>query len=229
MYQVLLVEDDLRLGSLIAEYLAGHGFQMAIADRGDTALAQFHAVQPDLVILDLMLPGLNGMQVCAQLRAVSQVPILMLTAREDSFDEVSGLEQGADDYLNKPIQPRVLLARMRALLRRSHQQPSVAASKTLTFGQLVISKIDRRVSWRQQAVELSSSEYKLLIEMADRAGEILSRDELFKKIKGFEFDGLDRSIDNHVSRLRRKFDDEQGEKIKTIWGEGYLFCPTLWA
>nr|MBP6562463.1 response regulator transcription factor [Neisseriaceae bacterium] len=202
---------------------------VAIADRGDTAVAQFHVVQPDVVILDLMLPGLDGMQVCAQIRAFSSVPILILTAREDQFDEVLGLEQGADDYVNKPIQPRVLLARMRALLRRSQHQAQSVDPHAMTFGRLVISKSNRSVHWRERAIELSSSEYKLLITMAERAGETLSRDELFKKMRGFEFDGLDRSIDNHVSRLRRKFDDEQGDKIKTVWGEGYLFCPTLWA
>lgn len=228
MYTVLLVEDDIRLANLTAEYLSAYEFKVVIAARGDTALEHFQAQPFNLVILDLMLPGLDGMLVCAQIRAVSTVPILMLTAREDQFDEVLGLEQGADDYVNKPVQPRILLARLRALLRRQQSQPRLEASTILRFGQLVISKADRTVTWCQKVMELSSSEYKLLTILADRAGETLSRDELFKKIRGFEFDGLDRSIDNHVSRLRRKFDDEQGEKIKTVWGEGYLFCPTLW-
>ncbi|MBP6344411.1 response regulator [Neisseriaceae bacterium CLB008] len=228
MYTVLLVEDDVRLASLMAEYLSTYEFKVSIVDRGDRALSHFQTLQPDLVVLDLMLPGLDGMLVCAQIRAVSTVPILMLTAREDQFDEVLGLEQGADDYVNKPIQPRVLLARLRALLRRRQQPVHMGSTSTLAFGQLLIFKADRTVTWRRQVVDLSSSEYKLLITMADRAGETLGRDELFKKLRGFEFDGLDRSIDNHISRLRRKFDDEQGEKIKTVWGEGYLFCPTLW-
>ena len=196
--------------------------------RGDTAVAAFKETAPDAVILDLMLPGLDGMVVCREIRALSAVPILILTAREDSYDEVSGLEQGADDYVNKPVQPRVLLARLRALLRRS-QTKAPAEPGQLVFGGLTIIHSDRSVSWRDQPCVLSTTEYKLLLVLAESAGQVLSRDAILKKMRGIEFDGLDRSIDNCISKLRRKFDDHDSEKIKTVWGEGYLFSPSAWA
>ena len=156
------------------------------------------------------------------------MPILILTAREDSYDEVSGLEQGADDFVNKPVQPRVLLARLRALLRRA-QGKTEPEGQPMTFGQLAIAVSDRRVTWRGQPCVLSNTEYKLLLVLAESAGRVLSRDALLKKMRGIEFDGLDRSIDNCISKLRRKFDDADSEKIKTVWGEGYLFSPSAWS
>jgi two-component system OmpR family response regulator len=222
MYRVLLVEDDPRLAELVMEYLSGYEFSVELVTRGDTALEHFKQSTPDIVVLDLMLPGLDGMVVCRQIREHSAVPILILTAREDSYDEVSGLEQGADDFVNKPVQPRVLLARLRALLRRT--QARAADSQVLEFGGLRIMVKDRSVTWRGQACVLSNTEYKLLLVLAEAAGRVLSRDELLKKMRGIEFDGLDRSI----SKLRRKFDDNVSEKIKTVWGEGYLFSPSAW-
>lgn len=227
MYRVLLVEDDPRLAELVTEYLSGYEFSVELATRGDTALEQFKAAEPDIVVLDLMLPGMDGMVVCRQIRDLSDVPILILTAREDSYDEVSGLEQGADDFVNKPVQPRVLLARLRALLRRT-QNKSSGDVRALEFGALRIVASDRSVSWRGQPCVLSNTEYKLLLVLAEAAGRVLSRDELLKKMRGIEFDGLDRSIDNCISKLRRKFDDTASEKIKTVWGEGYLFSPSAW-
>jgi DNA-binding response OmpR family regulator len=227
MYRVLLVEDDARLAELITEYLSGYEFSVELVTRGDQALDRFQALAPDVVVLDLMLPGLDGMLVCRQIRDVSDVPILILTAREDSYDEVSGLEQGADDFVNKPVQPRVLLARLRALLRRAQGKSGVDA-RVLEFGTLRISTTDRSVTWRGQPCVLSNTEYKLLLVLAESAGRVLSRDALLKKMRGIEFDGLDRSIDNSISKLRRKFDDGDSEKIKTVWGEGYLFSPAAW-
>jgi two-component system OmpR family response regulator len=229
MYRVLLVEDDPRLADLVTEYLSGYEFAVELATRGDAALDAFKAARPDIVVLDLMLPGLDGMVVCRQIRAVSEVPILILTAREDTYDEVSGLEQGADDFVNKPIQPRVLLARLRALLRRAHGPGNGLDARTLAFGDLAILTDDRSVTWRGEPCVLSNTEYKLLLVLAEAAGRVLSRDELLKKMRGIEFDGLDRSIDNAISKLRRKFDDAAGDKIKTVWGEGYLFSPSAWA
>ena len=227
MYRVLLVEDDPRLAELVTEYLSGYEFSVDLVTRGDTALAHFRQNAPDIVVLDLMLPGMDGMVVCRQIREHSDVPILILTAREDSYDEVSGLEQGADDFVNKPVQPRVLLARLRALLRRT-QARAAADSRALEFGGLRILTDDRSVTWRGQPCLLSNTEYKLLLVLAEAAGRVLSRDELLKKMRGIEFDGLDRSIDNSISKLRRKFDDNVSEKIKTVWGEGYLFSPSAW-
>lgn len=227
MYRVLLVEDDPRLAELVTEYLSGYEFSVELATRGDTALEHFKEKQPDIVVLDLMLPGMDGMVVCRQIREQSEVPILILTAREDTYDEVSGLEQGADDFVNKPVQPRVLLARLRALLRRT-QAKAASDSRALEFGALRIMTSDRSVSWRGQPCVLSNTEYKLLLVLAEAAGRVLSRDELLKKMRGIEFDGLDRSIDNCISKLRKKFDDNLSEKIKTVWGEGYLFSPSAW-
>lgn len=231
MFRVMLVEDDVRLAELIIEYLNGYEFTVDLITRGDAALPHFLANTPDLVVLDLMLPGLDGMLVSRQIREISKVPILILTAREDSYDEVSALEQGADDFVNKPVQPRVLLAHLRALLRRSQDLPTAAQNKTTTelvFGALRIVRSDRTVTWRDQPVVLSNSEFKMLLVMADAAGQVLSRDAILKKLRGIEFDGLDRSIDNIISRLRRRFDDTDSEKIKTVWGEGYLFSPSAW-
>jgi DNA-binding response OmpR family regulator len=223
----MLVEDDARLAELVTEYLSGYEFAVELVTRGDTALDRFKELTPDVVILDLMLPGLDGMVVCRQIREQSDVPILILTAREDSYDEVSGLEQGADDFVNKPVQPRVLLARLRALMRRT-QAKSGVDSRVLQFGALRIVTSDRSVIWRGQPCVLSNTEYKLLLVLAEAAGRVLSRDALLKKMRGIEFDGLDRSIDNCISKLRRKFDDVDSEKIKTVWGEGYLFSPSAW-
>ncbi|MDY0976428.1 response regulator transcription factor [Massilia sp. CFBP9012] len=227
MYRVMLVEDDARLAELVTEYLSGYEFAVELVTRGDAALERFKELTPDVVILDLMLPGLDGMVVCRQIRDQSDVPILILTAREDSYDEVSGLEQGADDFVNKPVQPRVLLARLRALMRRTQAKSGVDA-RVLQFGALRIVTSDRSVVWRGQPCVLSNTEYKLLLVLAEAAGRVLSRDALLKKMRGIEFDGLDRSIDNCISKLRRKFDDAESEKIKTVWGEGYLFSPSAW-
>ena len=228
MFRVMLVEDDAKLASLVAEYLAEYEFTVDIVSRGDVALSHFQQTLPDIVVLDLMLPGLDGMVVCRQLRAISAVPILILTAREDAFDEVSGLEQGADDYVNKPVQPRILLARLRALLRRVKEDESVSDNDDLVYGAFRVCRSDRSVFWRDQEVQLNSAEYKLLLVLAEAAGKVLSRNDILIQMRGIEFDGLDRSIDNKISRLRRKFDDVDAEKIKTVWGEGYLFSPSAW-
>lgn len=230
MTKLMLVEDDERLSSLIAEYLTANEFDVHVVARGDEALARFHAFAPDVVVLDLMLPGMAGNEVCRQLRAVSQVPVLVLTARDDSYDQVALLEYGADDFVNKPVQPRVLLARLRALLRRAAPPAAAvpARAELLNFGALEIVLTDRVVTWHGKQVPLSNTEYKLMLVLAESAGTVLSRDTLLKKMRGIEFDGLDRSIDNSISKLRKKFDDHDGERIKTVWGEGYLFSPSAW-
>lgn len=233
MHKLLLIEDDQRLASLVSEFLSRYGFDVHINGRGDTALAAFRRVQPDVVVLDLMLPGLDGVEVCRQIRQVAATPILMLTARVDTIDQITGLEIGADDYVAKPVEPRLLLARLRAILRRSAPAPVDTGedrASQLCFGRLVIDLSSRDVRWQDQLVELKTTEYNLLLVFARAPGEVLSRDHLMMQLRGVEFDGLDRSIDAGVSRLRKRFDDlaQEPQKFKTVWGRGYLFNPHAW-
>lgn len=232
MWRVMLVEDDEKLAGLVRDYLQAYEFRIDVVNRGDRAVAHFETTRPDLVVLDLSLPGQDGLVVCRQIRQRSSTPILILTAREDAFDEVSGLEQGADDYLNKPVAPRVLLARLRALIRRSGAALQVAAarppSRDLVIGRLRVSHENHAVYWRDAEVSLKQPEFKLLVALAECAGQVMSRNDLLLRMRGLEFDGVDRSIDNGISRLRRKFDDARGERIKTVWGEGYLLSPSAW-
>ena len=228
----MLVEDDAALSELIASYLQRFEYNVAVINRGDRALEGMHRLNPDLVILDLMLPGLDGLHVCRQLRDEKPgLPILMLTARDKSDDQILGLETGADDYVAKPCEPRVLLARIRTLLRRS--TPALTSrenSQQIVLGQLLIDQTERQVQWRKQDVELSSGEYNLLLVLARHVGEVLSRDQLIQQLRGIEFNGVDRSVDVAISKLRRKFEDAPGEprKIKTVWGKGYLLSRSEW-
>src|SRR6185312_13352962 len=184
---------------------------------------------PDLVILDLGLPGEDGTTICRQLRPDYTNPILILTARNSDIDHVLGLELGADDYVIKPVEPRVLLARIGALLRRSHA-PGPAARKVLQFGGLTINVTSRAVHLDGHAILLSGNEFDLLVHLASHAGEIQSRETLFKDLFKREYDGTDRLLDMRISRLRRKLGDEAetAERIKTVWGQGYLFVPDAW-
>jgi DNA-binding response OmpR family regulator len=184
---------------------------------------------PDLVILDLGLPGQDGFSICKQLRPMYRNPILILTARDNDIDHVLGLELGADDYVIKPIEPRVLMARINALLRRSKTQPTVE-NKTLRFGRLVINSVARSVSLNDQSIALSSNEFELLVFLASHAGQIQSRETLFHQLYRREYDGVDRMLDVRISHLRKKLGDEadSSERIKTIWGQGYLFVPDAW-
>ncbi|WP_034175950.1 response regulator transcription factor, partial [Burkholderia cenocepacia] len=213
-YRVLLIEDDDRLAQLVREYLDGYEFAVTVVRRGDLAVAAVREHQPALVILDLMLPNLDGMEVCRRIRAFTNVPVLILTARADVYDQVAGLETGADDYVTKPIEPRVLVARARALLRRA--QPAAAeapavAPDALVFGELTISPPNRTVTWRGEPVELKTAEFNLLLILARAAGTVLSRDDILKQLRGIEFDGLDRSVDSGISKLRRRFEDASSE------------------
>lgn len=228
----MLVEDDRRLVSLIRDYLEQQGFEISIAERGDLAVTLILEHQPDLVVLDLMLPGKDGFTVCQEVRPQYSGPILMLTAKEEDSDQVTGLEIGADDYVKKPVEPLVLLARIRALLRRFSQksQSVVKNEKALVFGSLKISPGSRRVMFNEEQINLTSVEYDLLVLLAESAGIPLSRDYLFQTLRGIEYDGLDRSMDVNVSRLRKKLKDSSSRpfRIKTVWGQGYLFVADAW-
>lgn len=227
--RLLLVEDDERLAKLISEYLRDFDFETSICSRGDEAIAAYLKWQPDLVMLDLMLPGMDGMALCLRLKQMSQVPILMLTAREDPYDQIVGLELGADDFIAKPVAPRVLLARIRALLRRNDLNP-VVDQNVLRIGGLEIHLNDRHVVWRGSTISLRTKEFNLLVVLARHAGTVLDRDHILMELRGFGSDGFDRSVDNYVHRLRKLFEDslDEPERIKTIWGKGYLLSPSAW-
>ncbi|HNE42395.1 MAG TPA: winged helix-turn-helix domain-containing protein [Rhodocyclaceae bacterium] len=230
--RILLVEDDERLAGLTSEYLTRNDFEVAIEGRGDTAEARILAEQPDLVILDVMLPGKDGFEVCRAVRHAYRGVILMLTARDEDFDQILGLEMGADDYIAKPVQPRVLLARIKALLRRvpSATEPSASAGEEEVFGQFRISQATRTASLGDQNIDLTTAEFDLLWLLACHAGNVLSRDDLLQELRGIGFDGLDRSIDARISRLRKKLNDdpENPTRIKTVRGKGYLFSKHDW-
>lgn len=229
--QILLVEDDDRLGILISSYLTEQGFDLSIERRGDTAVTRILHEQPDLVILDLLLPGMDGLTICQQVRADYQGPILMLTALEDDMDQVAGLEMGADDYVKKPVLPRVLLARIRALLRRREKVngENTVAPETideLVFGRLSINRAAQSVQLNRQPVILTTNEFNLLWLLASHAGQILDRATIYRKLRGIDYDGLDRSVDLTISHLRKKLEEDADhpKRIKTVWGQGYLFA-----
>ncbi len=231
-HTIFLVEDDKRLSDLIVEYLQKQNLQVIAEYRGDTAVQRILDESPDLVILDLMLPGLDGLEVCRQVRPHFNAPILMLTAKDEDFDQVVGLELGADDYVIKPVQPRVLLARIRSLLRRVSPTKSSEPSKQLplSFGRLVIRPAAREVLIDNEVIELTAQEYDMLYLLAEHEGEVLSRDSLFLALTGVEYDGLDRSIDIRISRLRKLLEENLAKPtgIKTVRGQGYLFVADGW-
>ncbi len=226
---ILLVEDDRRLAELTAEYLRQNGFSVAVEGRGDRTIARFRETTPRIVLLDLMLPGRPGLEVCRELRGLFDGPILIFTARDADIDEVIGLEAGADDYVTKPVDPMVLLARTRALLRRAGGGTRATSDSDLVLGGLRISPASQQVSLDGRPVDLTTHEFELLHLLARQAGQILSRQEIFRAIRGIEYDGLDRSIDGRISKLRKKLDDRGTPgRIKTVWGKGYLLVPDAW-
>jgi len=221
--KILLVEDDRRLAEMVSDYLGEAGFSVSVAGDGRTGLARLAAEAYDALVLDLMLPDLDGLEVCRQLRAVSDVPVLMLTARGDAMDRVVGLEIGADDYLPKPFEPRELLARLRAILRRWDRTRS---SNVLRFGRLEIDRDARsaRVDGAERA--LTGHQFALLVALAERAGRVLSRDTLMDLVRGEELEAFDRSIDVHVSRIRAAIEDDpkRPRRLLTVRGAGYVFA-----
>ncbi len=227
---ILIVEDDERLASLTREYLENNGLTVSIENDGGKAVERILDEAPDLVVLDLMLPGEDGVSICRRVRQDFHSPILMLTARTDDLDEVLGLEMGADDYVAKPVRPRVLLARIRALLRRSsHVIEETGDKGRLEFGDLVVDAAMREAWLKDTNIELTSAEFDLLWLLSSNAGRVLSREEIFEKLRGIEYDGQDRSIDVRVSRIRPKIGDDpmHPRMIKTVRSKGYLFVKPV--
>jgi DNA-binding response OmpR family regulator len=222
--RILLIEDDARLAEMVSEYLGEAGFRVSIAAAGRAGLERLAREPFDALVLDLMLPDMDGLDVCRELRAKSDTPVLMLTARGDAADRIVGLELGADDYLPKPFQPRELLARLRAILRRGKGRS--AASKPLRFGRLEIDRDARAVRVDGEARSLTAYQLALLLALAENAGRVLSRDSLMDLVKGEPLEAFDRSIDVHVSRIRAAIEDDpkMPRRIVTVRGAGYVFA-----
>jgi len=229
MLHILLVEDDVRLASLIQQFLQSNNFKVTVLHSGEQAPAFILSKQPDVVILDIMLPKLDGFSICRRIRQQFSNPILFLTAKDSDLDHVIGLEIGADDYIIKPVVPHVLLARINMVLRRT-QKSKTTEQDSIQIGQLNIDKKSRQVHLNKEYVELTSHEFELLWLLANNPDEPQSRDFIHQEMIGREYDGFDRSVDVRVSRLRKKLadDTEKPYKILTIWGKGYLFCSSAW-
>lgn len=224
--RVLVVEDDSRLAEMLSEYLGQAGFRITVAAAGAAALRRLTAEAPyDAVVLDLMLPDMDGLDVCREIRTRSDTPVLMLTARGDAIDRIIGLELGADDYLPKPFEPRELLARLRAVLRR-RVPAGAAAHAVLHFGRLDIDAAARAVLLDGVRRELTSYQFDLLLALAENAGRVLSRESLMDKVKGEQLEAFDRSIDVHVSRIRAAIEDDpkKPRRVITVRGAGYVFA-----
>lgn len=221
--RILIVEDDQRLAELTAEYLQANGFEVAVEGDGARAVRRILDSQPDLVILDLMLPGEDGLSICRRVRGQYPGPILMLTARSDELDQVQGLDLGADDYVCKPVRPRLLLARINALLRRSDSPDG--KRQELQFGALRIDSSLREAWLNEQPIDLTGAEFDLLWLLASHAGRVLSREQIFTSLRGVGYDGQDRSIDVRISKIRPKIGDDpiHPRLIKTLRSKGYLF------
>lgn len=226
--QILLVEDDISLANWISEYLAEQAFIVNHVARGDQVLERLKSFKADLVLLDVMLPGLNGVEVCRLIRTTSDVPIIMLTARADEYDEVIGLEAGANDYVIKPVRPRALLARIYSALKNS--SPIKQINNEIIHGQLSINEDAKRVIYQGKEIELSTSLFSFLWFLANHAGQVVDRDTVFKALKSREYDGQDRRFDVMLSTLRKIFadDPQKPQKFKTVWGKGYLFVADAW-
>lgn len=221
---LLLVEDDEELAELIAEYLGARGYGVTVQSDGAKAVEQVCSGQFDMVVLDLMLPGMDGISVCREVRHRFSGPVLMLTASADVVDQVVGLEVGADDFVQKPVEPRVLLARIRALLRRAtaapvHRQPE----SELCFDELVINPSANQATLAGRVLTLSAAEFDVLYHLAQNAGRIVSRDEIFSEVRNIPYDGLSRFADIAVSQIRKQLGSAADRFVKTVRGRGYLF------
>jgi DNA-binding response OmpR family regulator len=220
---VLVVEDEASIASFVSAYLKNAGYGVRTAATGGEALRQVAAEKPALVVLDLMLPDIDGIEVCKRIRQESDLPILMLTARDEDVDKIIGLEVGADDYLTKPFNPRELVARVRSILRRATPERAARESAQLKHGDLVVDAGRREVKVGEQEIQLAPKEFDLLWELLDHRGLVLTRDQLLERVWGYTFAGDTRTVDVHVRQLRRKLGD--ASPIVTVWGVGYKVSP----
>ena len=228
---ILLVEDDIDLAESIQEYLESKEINVALVHDGLEAVDKILTEQPDLVILDLMLPGMDGISICKKIRHDYKGAVLMLTASADPFDQVVGLEIGADDFVQKPVEPRILLARIRARLRNSEHVATNSdnGAPDLVYGDLIVKPSFRQVFVNNHQVQLTGPEYDILLCLVENTGNILGRDTLFKTIRGIEYDGQSRMIDITISQIRHKLGEFNyaSQHIKTVRNKGYLFVPEI--
>lgn len=223
--RILLIDDDAGLRELLGEYLNGRGYRVEFFERGDGAADEVRQLRPDLVVLDIMLPGQDGLAALREIRADGDTPVIMLTARGDDADRIVGLELGADDYLPKPFNPRELDARIRAVLRRRSGAPPAASGADLLVGGLRLQRVQQKLFAGETSVELSTAETRLLEALMSRPNLPLSRDDIMNFTRGRDFMGFERSIDVHISKLRAKLEalGAGRDRIRTVWGQGYLF------
>lgn len=235
--RILVVEDDVDLAEWMSEYLIAKGYAVSVTNRGDEAVTFIQQYNPDVVVLDGMLPGLDGIDVCKAVRPSFTNAIIMVTARDEEIDEVLGLEMGADEYLTKPVRARALLTRIRKYIERQqgsilpiNEPPNFKINECLQFNNLIIDRQALTVLLNDELIKISTNEFDVLWLLATNAGSLVSRDELVSQLRGFDYNGFDRSIDLRVSRLRKKLGDDptQPFRIKTIWGKGYLFVRDAW-
>lgn len=224
MKKVLIVEDEVKIARLVRDYLRQAGFAVIEAADGPTGLAMARAERPDMIVLDLGLPGMDGLDVTRQLRATSSVPIIMLTARTDESDRIVGLELGADDYVDKPFSPKELVARIRAVLRRA--DATLGGGEMITAGDIEIDIPKRRVVVNGEAVELTSTEFDVLLILARQPGRIYTRAQLLDAVHGVSFESYERSVDAHIKNIRRKIepDPKRPSRVLTVYGVGYKFA-----
>ncbi len=223
MDRILIVEDEEKIALLVSDYLKKEGFETICHHSGSGVLELVEKLSPALLLLDLMLPGMDGLTICKEIRKTSQMPIIMLTAKIDEIDRLIGLEIGADDYICKPFSPREVVARVKTVLRRSAQAADSPAAKKLVAGDIEMNEESREVTIAGQAVSLTPSEFGLLQVMIHSPGRVFSRSELIDRVQGYHFDGYDRTVDSHVKNLRKKLSEINGNKevITTIYGVGY--------
>ena len=223
--KILIVDDDNNIAELVALYLTKECFETRIVNDGEEALKQFHIFHPDLILLDLMLPGIDGYQVCREIRHTSDIPIIMLSAKGETFDKVLGLELGADDYIIKPFDSKELVARVRAVLRRFHvKSPSSAPKeKCVSYPDLVINLTNYSVTYMGHQIDMPPKELELLYFLASSPNQVFTREQLLDHIWGYEYIGDTRTVDVHIKRLREKIKDHPSWSISTVWGIGYKF------
>ena len=223
--KILIVDDDNNIAELVALYLTKECFETKIVNDGEEALKQFHIFHPDLILLDLMLPGIDGYQVCREIRHTSDVPIIMLSAKGETFDKVLGLELGADDYIIKPFDSKELVARVRAVLRRFHVKSPYSApkEKCVSYPDLVINLTNYSVTYMGHQIDMPPKELELLYFLASSPNQVFTREQLLDHIWGYEYIGDTRTVDVHIKRLREKIKDNPNWSLSTVWGIGYKF------